>query len=228
MKEYEISLPVRLVDAGQFFAQHGWIHEHRILDNTMVILTESGCFTLIVDGEEQNIGPNEMFVVPEGIEHYGVTRDTDDPPVYYWAHVKRPADAGQDTLRIPLHTCDLSQADLNKLCAVFSMLNNEHKVRTQGDPVCDYLASALLSMMADPKEPDSAEALYHKMIEYIRNHYREPLTLATLSKRFGYCEDHLSRVFRSRHPDITFRGYIHRLRIEQAQRELLSTTRTVR
>ena len=228
MKEYEMSLPVRLENVGQFFAQPGWTHEHRVLKNTTLILTESGCFTVVVGGEELTIGPNEMVVFPEGVEHYGVARSTDVPPVYYWAHVIQPAGTRQNALRVPTRRRDLSQADLNKLCAVFSMLNSEHKVRAQGDPVCDYLASTLLAMLAEQQEPDPAEALYHRMVEYIRNHYREPLTLATLSREFGYCEDHLSRVFRSQHPGVTFRGYIHRLRIQQAQRELLSSTRTIR
>lgn len=61
-----------------------------------------------------------------------------------------------------------------------------------------------------------------KIIDYIRNHYREPLPNTLFSQMFGYHEYHLNRLF-LKHTGSTIRQYILDMRISYAKQMLLNT-----
>ena len=58
--------------------------------------------------------------------------------------------------------------------------------------------------------------------EYIHAHFNEPLHIADVAHRVGFCADHFGRVF-SRGTGLTFTNYVARVRVEKAK-ELLTTT----
>lgn len=62
--------------------------------------------------------------------------------------------------------------------------------------------------------------------EYIREHYREELSLDRLSEQFGYSPAYLSRMFR-KYAQTNYKVYLQSIRIESAGRELLQTDHTV-
>jgi len=51
-------------------------------------------------------------------------------------------------------------------------------------------------------------------------------TWADLSEAFGYSEDYLTKFFNA-NVNCSFRSYLHQIRLENARRELLSTTKSV-
>jgi AraC-like DNA-binding protein len=61
-----------------------------------------------------------------------------------------------------------------------------------------------------------------KIIDYIRVHYREPLSNTLFSQMFGYHEYHLNRLF-LKHTGSTIRQYILDMRISHAKKALLNT-----
>ena len=61
-----------------------------------------------------------------------------------------------------------------------------------------------------------------KIIDYIRVHYREPLSNTLFSQMFGYHEYHLNRLF-LKHTGSTIRQYILDVRITHAKKILLNT-----
>lgn len=58
--------------------------------------------------------------------------------------------------------------------------------------------------------------------EYIHAHFHEPLQIADVAGRVGFCADHFGRVF-SRATGLTFTNYVARVRVEKAK-ELLTAT----
>ena len=64
------------------------------------------------------------------------------------------------------------------------------------------------------------------IIDFIEEHYREPLTLSTLSKKTGMNEKYFCRFFKE-FTNITPIDYINRLRIENAAHSLLESGATV-
>ena len=69
-------------------------------------------------------------------------------------------------------------------------------------------------------------AVTNRMLEYIRLHCFEQLTLQDLSRALGYSEDYLSRLFHES-ARCTFRGYVHQLRMARAKRELLGSVKSI-
>ena len=69
---------------------------------------------------------------------------------------------------------------------------------------------------------NSSEFLIRKLLMYIEEHFREPLTLSALAHEFGYHKDYLSKVFNSR-IGCGFSRYVNVLRARHA-RHLIATT----
>jgi len=62
----------------------------------------------------------------------------------------------------------------------------------------------------------------HRAHEYIHTHFHDPIYIAEIARRVGFCTDHFGRVFRSS-TGVTFTSYVARVRVEKAK-ELLTTT----
>jgi len=63
---------------------------------------------------------------------------------------------------------------------------------------------------------------FRQVLEYVREHYREPLTNQSVAERFGYHPNYISQLFRER-TDAPLHRYLLQLRIRRAQ-TLLQTT----
>ncbi len=61
---------------------------------------------------------------------------------------------------------------------------------------------------------------------YIRDNYREEISLESLSAVFGYSPVYLSRMFR-KYAKINYREYFQNVRLEYARKELLETEKTI-
>ncbi len=63
--------------------------------------------------------------------------------------------------------------------------------------------------------------------EYIHAHFHEPLHIAEVAHRVGFCADHFGRVF-SHTTGLTFTNYVARVRVEKAKKLLTATQRRVK
>lgn len=61
-----------------------------------------------------------------------------------------------------------------------------------------------------------------EITDYMKRHYREPLSLEHVADKFGFSPTYLSRIFR-RYADINYRSYLQDLRVKYALRELVGT-----
>ena len=221
-----IQLPATLLTVGQFVAREGWVHPGRTLDSSVLIVNDSGRFTLRVGGERFEIGPRQTVILPAEVYHEGVATPGDAPPVYYWAHFRDGVPDERHRIEVSACSEALAESAHNRVVALFHQLINE-KSTGMGMPLaCDYLLSLLFLELTDERQGDPRAALFNRMSEYIRLHCREKLTLADLSKAFGYSEDYLSRLF---HANVrcSFRQYIHQLRLLRAKKQLLSTVDSI-
>lgn len=72
-------------------------------------------------------------------------------------------------------------------------------------------------------ETRQSELLIRKLLVYIEEHFKEPISLSMMAHSFGYHKDYLSRVFNSR-IGCSFSRYVNVLRARHA-RYLIRTTR---
>ena len=61
-----------------------------------------------------------------------------------------------------------------------------------------------------------------EIIDYIDNHYMEPLSLEMLADVFSLSKEHLSRTFKT-YMDTTFKKYLTRIRVHHAYQDLMDT-----
>lgn len=61
-----------------------------------------------------------------------------------------------------------------------------------------------------------------EIIDYIDNHYMEPLSLEMLADVFSLSKEHLSRTFKT-YMDTTFKKYLTSIRVHHAYQDLMDT-----
>lgn len=81
--------------------------------------------------------------------------------------------------------------------------------------------------MMDADTPETTaespiDAKIYEIVDYLNEHYREPVSLSTISKQFYVSDSYLSRTFHKK-TGFSFIEYLNTLRIREAQ-HLLSTT----
>lgn len=221
-----LRLPVRFVSAGQFEATGHWLHPDRVLGTSVIIVVERGCFGICVGQRQYTVRAGQALLLPAGHRHLGVPVEGTEPPVYYWAHFESGGSLYGDALVFDALQLDLPEPALNRLVFGFHQLINENSMGMGRSQICDYMLSILLLELRQEAREAPRTAVASRMLEYIRLHCYEKLTLRDLAGALGYTEDYLSRLFHES-AGCSFRQYIHRMRIQRAKRELLSGVKTI-
>ncbi|KKK38671.1 hypothetical protein WQ57_06660 [Mesobacillus campisalis] len=81
-----------------------------------------------------------------------------------------------------------------------------------------FIAEAKACIQSSVNQPDNANL--KKVMDYIREHYAEPLTLTEVARHFHFNPSYLSTYF-STHNQESFVEYVNRIRIEEASRLLV-------
>jgi two-component system, response regulator YesN len=85
----------------------------------------------------------------------------------------------------------------------------------------EFIAQAKNCIYSTANQPDNTNL--KKVMDYIREHYAEPLTLTEVAKHFHFNPSYLSSYF-STHNQESFVEYVNRVRIEEASRLLVHDT----
>lgn len=89
-----------------------------------------------------------------------------------------------------------------------------------------FLSHLLSCLALEPMETHVDTGLTQQVLEYLSAHYRENITLESVSRELGISRSHLSHIF-SEQLNVNFRRYINTLRIDQAGFLLQNTAMTV-
>ena len=221
-----IRLPARFQSAGQCVAYEGWVHPARLLNSTVLIVVKAGCFGLRVNQREYRLNARQAFLLPAGIAHRGFHFEGEEAPNYYWAHFEDGAVQSGSRVRFEGLAMVLTEDLYNRLVIGFHQLINESRQSGRSAEICDYSLSVMLLELQRGSRDLPRNAVASRMLEYMRLHCFEKLSLSDLSRELGYTEDYLSRLFHE-YVDCSFRQYLHRLRMARAKRELLSSVKTI-
>ena len=145
---------------------------------------------------------------------------------WYWIRFRMGE--GPDTAQIPLgpRPVPLSETAFNRFAYGFRQLLCENGGSGGSSVLCDYMLSVLLLSLRDDSRRAPRSAVAARLLEYIRFHCCEPLTLPDAARDLGYSEDYLSRLLHEQ-VSCSFRRYIHLLRMQRAKKELLSGFRSI-
>ncbi len=88
------------------------------------------------------------------------------------------------------------------------------------------MGHVLASLRLEPLTAVSDEQLLHKLLAYLREHYRQPLSLDSVGAALGVSRYQISRCF-SQRVGCSFNSYINSLRVECAAELILSASHSV-
>ncbi len=115
--------------------------------------------------------------------------------------------------------------DLFDLCynktdtTTISLMVEVYKLMQLIEPFVNMAAPNDVSAMAPESEKN-------RMIRYLEENFRQPIRLADFAKSFGYSRQYISTVFHKQ-TGLSFMQYLTKLRLEEAERLLICTDKTV-
>lgn len=135
-------------------------------------------------------------------------------------------------LRICLPELDLGEPFIIKdqhglLEKLFTLTFRERVRSISSNYLNEYYVKALLTVACIMREQDRAPAFsVTSVVQYIRNHYSEKITLDTLAENEHVSKSYLCRQFKQQH-ECTISYYINQVRIEQAHHLLIETNMNI-
>lgn len=192
-----------------------------------VLLPAQGRIALACPDERGWVGGGRVAVIPPGVEH-----------LYHALGPNRivVADFAAEHLesRLALRRENTFRAQDARLTSLTTTLQVEARSGGLGDPlVADallrYLVAALSVTMYTEEARGTAAA--HRQVAgdaeaYLRERFREPLTVAEIAGAVGVSPSHLHRIFRAE-TGLTLVSRVHQLRLEAAAQRLRETDETV-
>ena len=136
----------------------------------------------------------------------------------------QPLRTGQCVLPVQVPAAVLTSENLGLLDRVIK-INQDKTALYQLETrllLLHFLMAVLLACPLRRVDSDEVDKLQREMLEYIRIHYREHITLTDVAKQFHLSPKYFSRYFRE-HFHLTFTAYLEHLRMDCA-RKLLETT----
>ncbi|MCA1023811.1 response regulator transcription factor [Halobacillus litoralis] len=109
----------------------------------------------------------------------------------------------------------------NEKYEYFSEINEAVNVEEACAPFYHFMNKVKNIVTSDKEQGGQSESV-RRLLEYINNHYSEPLSLTTLADYFHFNPSYLSSYF-STHLEVGFVDYLNKIRIERAM-EFLETT----
>lgn len=182
-----------------------------------IAYTLEGTATVIVDGKKHLVPKNRLiFIMPNQVHQYmpltqSVLRcavfSSDFTPVFFEKmRRKKPLNPVVDFSSDPSVLSGLRATDPGETLKICGYLNL----------ICDRVAAAD-AVEFTPK----SGGIFHEVIEFVRAHYDESISLSALAKHLGYSEKYLSQKIRA-FTNTNFRAFLNSFRVDAAIAKLSS------
>ena len=250
----DASHPIEFVSCGNLISEDGFLHPKRNLDSFVFILVIEGTLHIKQGERDFDVGSNDFVLLLPDTLHMGTT-PSKGLLSYLWVHFyvtdpsytiysKRSLSRNpfivdsqsfdslspQNILLLPeAGTLSIERRSLLLFRQLLDLSKREHYKPTWP---CHYaVSSLLLEVSADFFKTNH---LVHNNIpikvldimEWIRTHYNQPLTVDMIAKRFGYHPTYLSNLFK-KHTGHSLISYINVTRVNVAKNLLGNRTQSI-
>lgn len=246
-----ISKPLSFKLAGHFIAdQPSWSHIKRRQDSFEIIINLKGALFIQQDEVRYQIPPGHVFLLLADHIHQGYAL-SQEYVSFYWMHFYCPDlceiideqqaltemfearnnpysfHYGMDE-RIMIPTL-FKPLNLDRLNVLFNQLlhlaNSNYYTRHGADYLLTLLTIELtqqtISGLQASREPNAAGRKFVMILEWLRNHIDQDVSIAAVAAEFGYNKEYLSRFFKQK-TGLCMQHYIHNLKISKAKELLFS------
>ncbi|MBT9777229.1 response regulator [Clostridium sp. MCC353] len=107
---------------------------------------------------------------------------------------------------------------------ILEFLKNAYKLK---ECSMETLEKQFLFLSATMMQPSSKDSVHHEILSYVREHYKEDLSLSGLSSVFGLSPNYISTLFKQK-AGCNFVSYLTSLRMKEGKRLLMETKMTIR
>ncbi len=187
-------------------------HIRRFCEDDVLLLVFDGILRFSEDGEEKEVKAGEYYIQKHGTFQDGAFAS--DSPRYFYVHFYGEHGTGTDAL--PLS----GRYDITELRHLINALDRaSHSGATYTEQMALFMQILVLlytSPTADRSVADGVEA-------YLAEHCIEKITLADLSRRFGYSKNQIILLFKKQY-GCTPVSYIRTLRLRKAKQLMESTS----
>jgi len=214
-------------------------HIHEAIE---ISVFEYGSVTMLYGGRSVTIPENRLVVHWGILPHQMLERDPQSLvvgihlPLSWFLQWDRPATLTARLLNMEL----LLEPEQMAPCSDLALLKNWHRLlqkygKDAQDVVLAEVRARLLRLALEKDNRSNTElsltahhasSSFHRALEEITKHFREPLHIAQIAKKAGVSPRHLARIF-SENTGQTINHYLTQLRLSHAQRLLVTTDRTV-
>lgn len=243
------------VSSGNLVSDCNFVHPRRMIDTFVLILVQNGTLHITSGRSSYDVKPNEFIVLFPNQLHYGY-KPSEGKLSYYWTHFYvtdpdysiynkgsllrhedfvnnnpvEPALPSPDHYLLPEYG-SLSLERRSTLLFV-QLLDIAKRENYRASWKCHYSLSLLLTELTS-----EALSTNHLMgnnipvqildiIEWIRTHYDQSLTVNEIAEKFNYHPTYLTSLFK-KHTGYPIITYINRTRIAVAKNLLISRTLSV-
>ena len=182
------------------------IHERRTMSlSELMLITEGEMY--IRHMEDYHLVKNDIFFLPQGIEHYG-TKPTDCQ--LHWHHFFLPSNSyivdekdlkneptGKDTVVLPMH---FNLKDPETVFLLSYQLEQYPWTTEETQKVRNALVTAVIGEIAleyRQQSPSIPHKRLNSIISYIDNNFQHhPVSIKVLAETFGYNEKYIHSLFK--------------------------------
>lgn len=214
MLTLNIDSPIEYVSSSHRHFFKGERYITRVYNKSVLLLVYDSTLRFGENGEQIEVKSGEYYIQRAGLPQDGLVPS--DAAKYYYVHFHGNFDEGDG---LPL------RGNWSKEKIMPMLEGMEGSVETGNHRLQKSLAFySVLSELYKESQP-TADLPARKIMDYIRAHYREKLTISELAARFFMSENYLILTFRRQY-GITPYKYITKLRLEKAVELLKNTTRS--
>lgn len=194
-------------------------HLHNAIE---IVLLLSGRSTALCDGRYYPIHPGDLFIAfPWQVHGYEGSRNC-EAIVLEIPSSAQPA-AFRDVLSQSIPSTPLLHRETWEHTNINTLIQMGFEEKSRTEPVMlgyvHLILGKLLPLLVTKERPTGSANALQNILEYLNDHYTEPLTRTDLSIAVGYSESYLSHLFTDM-LHTTLSDYILSLRLDDARRLL--------
>lgn len=246
--------PPAYISAGNFISDADWIHAQRIIDSVEIIVGIRGTLFIEQDGTKYSVREGDVLLLLPGRLHRGYAPSPRGTS-FYWIHFycredmiildektgadeialakNNPYFEGLESVALLPDFIHLSSMDrVSILCRQLLHIAESHYYTRSG---ADYILASLLVELTEQAMGRSASASLlpsqpgslARILEWIRIHSTQDISLQKVAHEFNYTREYLARYFK-KHMGMRMQEYINKLKIAKARELLCQSDRNIR
>ncbi len=253
MMRADISRPVELLTCGNFYSDVEWTHNRRCLDSFEIVIGVNKTLHISLDNENFDVSAGDVLLLPPGVIHGGY-RPCEPGVSFFWFHfhvngpyefldeqafqtelseLNKPDTHQQShNLYLPIY---YSPASIERANILFQQLQHLNKSNYYTQAAVHFTATSLLIELSEQmisgclNSPDKSQGdrSVAEIIEWIRVHALQDISVSDLADRFMYNKEYLSRFFKKK-TGYNLQEYINLMKISKAKDLLSRSSRPIK